>query len=467
MTRQQRQSPQGPGTSTTHSEGDEPWESQETTLKIDRKAVLPDEMTKMLDTSTLLPQPEPTMAIDVRALDLGLSSPLPFRDGPGEITPMSPAPLHPRDVQFTGTQSITRQDVERAMAQAALPFTPTAPAPAPMPAPPTPSLPVVPSLVQQPAPDAHYHAQPTPVSPGKTIGETFVAGAFIPPNTNTPVVEQPKLFQSPLVSAEVRTDPVILLYLHRPAMTRIERKSTWQSIMDAIEERPIDTDADDPMLSNDPSEILQQTRASAILQQAATSSREKALTTLETAAAKPGRFAPPLEVFKGELEVLFDEIEAMRARLAMLPASVQQDEPTQSLVTEAKRLLESTDTNYVLPLLRQVDEALRRALVAGKHIARPDELDALTARSLLEKRLYQKSLVLGGEHLRAQFVSSESTEKLVVYLPAEAALFLPMSVRFRCRMIAEIQFNPDERNTGLFVLRCLALGKVMTNTQRF
>lgn len=460
MTRQQRQSPQGPGTSTTHSEGDEPWESQETTLKIDRKAVLIEEKTTMLDTSMLMPQPEATRAIDVRALDLGLSSPLPFRDGPAEISPVSPAPLHPRDVQFTGTQSITRLDVERAMAQAALPFAPTTPAAASLPATP----PVVPSLVQQTAPDAFYNAQPAPVSPGKTIGETFVAGSFIP--TTTPVVEPPKLFQSPLVPAEVRTEPVILLYLHRPAMTRIERKSTWQSMMDAIEERPIDTDADDPMLSNDPSEILQQTRASAILQQAETSNREQALTTLETAAAKPGRFAPPLELFDGEIEVLFDELAAIRARLAMLPASVQRDEPTQSLVTEAKRLLESTDTNYALPLLRQVDEALRRALVAGKHIARPDELDALTARSLLEKRLYQKSLVLGGEHLRAQFVSAESTEPLVVYLPAEAALFLPMSVRFRCRMIAEIQFNPDERNTGLFVLRCLALGKVMTTAKR-
>lgn len=462
MTRDQRQPPFAPesGTPGKTTDGDT-WESQETTLRIERKAVLIQEKTTIIDTSTLLPQSEATLSIDVRALDLGPSTQLPFREGPAIIAPVSATTNAPPPAPFTGTQRLSRDEVERAMAQAALPFAHTpasAGAPAPAPNALTPANLDLPLAV---APDVF--ATPTN-APGKTIGETFVAGAFLVPSD--PIAKPPKLFLAPTISPEVRSDPVILLYLHRPAMARIERKSTWLSIMDAIEEQPIDTDADDPMLSNDPSEILQQTRASAILKQGSITNPEKALLALETAAAKPGRFAPPLDLFEGDLEVLFDEIEAMRARLAMLPASVQQDERAQSVVTQAKRLLESPDTNYALPLLRQVDETLRNALVAGKHITRPDELDGLTARSLLEKRMYQKSAILGGEHLRAQFVSAETTQPLVVYIPAEAALLLPMSVRFRCRMIAEIQFSPDERDAGLFALRCLALGKVMANKQR-
>jgi hypothetical protein len=112
-------------------------------------------------------------------------------------------------------------------------------------------------------------------------------------------------------------DPVVLVYVHRPAMTRIVRKPAWQAIVDALEYEKIDPETDDPLLSNDPTEIIEQTRVSAILKQGRTIDQAMAMDQLQAAANKPGRFAAPLESFEGELEISFDEIDTLRARLAM------------------------------------------------------------------------------------------------------------------------------------------------------
>ena len=191
-----------------------------------------------------------------------------------------------------------------------------------------------------------------------------------------------------------------------------------------------------------------------------------AVEQLQAAANKPGRFAAPLESFEGELEVAFDEIDTLRARLAMSSPAAVRDERLQTAISSAKRLLESSDTAYAVPLVRQYDGEVRQAYIAGKHTPRIDEMETLIVRTLLERRLYQKQTVLGGEHLCARLHEAGQSKPLIVYIPAEAGSFLPLSARLRCRMIAEIHFGQDERESSLLALRCVALGTVVRRGQR-
>ncbi|HRI68776.1 MAG TPA: hypothetical protein PK156_31320 [Polyangium sp.] len=419
------------------------------------------EKTAVIDKSKLLPHPseESTVTIDTRTLDLGSAPALPFRPGAGEpAIAHAPRPSSPRPADFTGTRefSILNQAMD---GPSVLPFADSAARVAPA------KPPSVDNRLN--LPDAfRMHLRDQPVQPGQTIGEALAAGKMAAP-VLPPLPEPSQPVVAPILAPPAPpAESLVLLYLHRPSMPRVARKPAWQTIVDDLESQRIDPESDDPLLSNDPMEVIEQARASVILKQSRAIDQSTAMDLLQAAADKPGRFAPPLESFAGELEVAFDEIEALRARLAMMTPMGVRDERLQSAISAAKRLLDSPDTAYAVPLVRQNDQELREAYLAGKHSPRFDELDALVFRTLLERRFYQKQTVLGGEHVYARLHDAIQVRPLVVYIPAEAAPFLPLSARFRCRMIAEIQFGQDERETSPLALRCLALGHIVPRLRR-
>lgn len=431
------------------------------TMRIEPIPELDQEKTAVLDRSNLLAMPttESTQTIDARALDLSAAPALPFRPGDPDVSMAGTMRQSiPRPADFTGTQTISVGNL-LADAHAALPFG-QAPSPVALAKP-------GPADTGFDLPNAfRAHLSDQASSGGQTIGETYAAGAFVASMPQPPHEPLQPVHAAVVTTLQRAGDPVILLYLHRPAMVRIVRKPLWQAIVDALECEKIDPETDDPLLSNDPTEILEQTRASAILKQGRSIDQIMALNQLQAAANRPGRFAAPLETFEGELEIAFDEIDMLRARLAMSSPAAAGDERLQTAITSARRLLESADTAYAVPLVRQYGEEVRQAYVAGKHSPRIEEMEMLVVRSMLERRLYQKRTVLGGEHLYARLHEAGQSKPLVVYIPAEAGPFLPLSARFRCRMIAEIHFGQDERESSLLALRCVAVGSVVRRHQR-
>lgn len=437
MTRQ-REAPPSPTTNPTAPT--DPLDNAKT-VEIRRADVL---------SSTVVLQPQTTLTLDTRALGANAPAPLPFQPGP---TPAIATPdvsaMPPRPGEFTGTVALSVAQVLQG--QTALPFDQ--------------AKPIVPSPAPSELPDvfrAHLAgASATPAPPARTIGEVVAAGgfAFPPPSPAAQVMVRP---EQPLLSPTLETpqEAIVLLYLHRPSMQRIARKPAWQPILDALEEQPLDPEADDPALSADPAEIQEQTQVYAILKQGRITDREGATLALEKAANKPGRFAPPVDLFEGELEPSLDNLAELRAWMAIVPAVVSGDERLQSALTAATSFLDSPAASYAPPFVRRHIADIRDAFAAGKHARRLDEIEYLVVRSLLEQRQYQKRNVLGGEHLRALLHCFGQTEPSVVYVPLEAASFLPLQPRFRMRMVAEIHFAQDEQETQLLAWRCLALSSV-------
>lgn len=381
--------------------------------------------------------------------------------------------------EFSSTMTLSKADLVDAGGKPALPFARSTPIEAP---PVERNLPTTLDAIRTqlamgaplPQPIAPIHA-PLPVSPvspempaAKTIGQTFVTDGYA--RTSAVAVEAPTAHAAAIAATtapEAPREAIVLLYLHRPSMPRIVRKPAWQPILDARDDEPVDPESDDPALSPDPAEIQEQSEAYAILKKGRCIDRDDALAALDVAANKAGRFAPPMELFQGEIEPALDEIEVLRGLLAIIPEYVpERDARLEKVLGAATTFMNGAGATYARPLVKKHIAEVRQAYGTSKPTAPIDELDALVVQTLVEQRQYQKQRVLGGEHIRTSLHQFGQSQPLIVYIPADAAMFLPLAARFSARILAEIHFAQDHQNPNAMALRCLALANVIRRNAR-
>jgi len=402
----------------------------------------------------------------VQPVDAEIRAALPFRGGsPSLPQNFRPQALPPPTSDFTGTVTLSLDAQLRAEIQQAVPFGATnAKAPAPV-APPSvyePQYVPVPPPTDFPDVFRNHLASPAPTAPApRTIGESAVAGVFAIPLEARQLIAETMAQTSGVDAKPARPDPIVLLYLERSGVPRIVRKPVWQKILDAMEDEPIDPEADDPALSSDPLEIQQQAQAYAILKHGRVVGIPAAEAALEAAVAKPGRFAPPIELFEGEVEPIFDDVERLRALVATLGPLAKNDEKLGQTLQVTNQILEAAGSTNVAPLARRQRLELQTVYQAGKRAMAFEEIEALVVRGMLEQRKYRLQTILGGEHLCAWFYMAGHDKPELVYVPVGAAPFLPLSRRFLARMIAEVHDPQDDDEKFVLVMRCLALSKVV------
>lgn len=405
-----------------------------------------------LNSTVVMPSPV-GQTLELKVPDI-FDAALPFQAGPAVMATTAPgtnpsAPKPPSG-EFSGTMVLSIAALLQAEAQPTLPFGQS-------PLPPSPATPTPVSSLLSPKPT------PAPTLEGKTIGQTVVTEGY-PKIANTLVDFNAARHETPATvgASEAPRHNIVMLYLHRPSMARIVRKLIWQPILEELDDEPLDLDADDPALSQDPAEIQEQMEAYAILKRGRGIVRENALKALDLAANRAGRFVPPIELFEGTLEPTLDEIETLRAFVAIIPAYVKQPDRTlEEALASATVFLKSAAATFTPPLIRRHMQDLRQAYGANKAAPPWDEIKALVVRALLERRQYQKQQVLGGEHFRASLHLFGQTSPEVVYIPTDAMLFLPLAPQFPTRILAEIHFTQDSRDSEALALRCLALGHVI------
>jgi len=108
---------------------------------------------------------------------------------------------------------------------------------------------------------------------------------------------------------------------------------------------------------------------------------------------------------------------------------------------------------------------LREAFASGRRPLSSTELDAHIERALITKRHYQKRELFGGQKLRALLTMSGAKRPIPAYLPVAVARELPLSLRFRARLVVEAYFRVDQYEACATALKVFALGWFMP-TQR-
>lgn len=412
-----------------------------------------------------------TLDIQAKSPDAQQAPIMPFRAGPPTSPPPeapAPRPAEPPGVRPrpSSTEGQTGDLTEEAT-KVPLPFvapssapppaaasnTPPPNTPSPIPAPPlakaSPGEPVSPWAAGAPQPGSSAmgmipHAPAAPQTIGAMLAGTGAAAdasaAFAP--------------------AAAQRDALTLVWFDRKSVPRIVRKPAWQRLLDAMEAEPLDPEADDPALSDEPAEIEDRAQVFEILDRGAAADVAGVHGALARAAGKRGMPVPPLELVEGELSLSFDEVETLKALVSTATPLATGDDALAAALGAAEKFLATPGVSAAPAVAEALCGRIREALAHGKK-GRVELANEQVERALLEQRHYQKRKVLGGPHLRGLLRVAGETQPLVIYLPSSVAETLPLSARFRARVIAAVHPAMDEREAEPVALQAAALGRVV------
>ena len=395
------------------------------------------------------------------------------------------------------------RDEDRSSRSSALPFLASggAPLPAPM-APPAPLPPPMaqPTTVTLPPPmapppmappdtltavESPWHAGATPLTTPLTT-PTFVAGAAAAVGVGVSVLgisnaaaardtwttPRPEPVARPEVREvrdEARTDTadlLELLWFEAESVPRIRRTRAWKPILDALEQRPVDRDLDDPALADDPMEMEDRREVFEILAHGAATDGAGVDRTLDAGARRDGKFVPQVALLAGQLDFPFDELSTLQATVTTVaPHVTPADEALQRAVESAQAFLEKADELTPPEVADAMTARLREAFVQAKKSTPEPQLREQTDRVLLSQRRYQQRIVFGAPHLRCLVHPGEGDPPIPAYLPESLAKKLPMFQRFRGRLIAEVHQQADQYETHHASLRVVALARVTARRQ--
>ncbi|MEZ4295260.1 MAG: DUF2169 domain-containing protein [Polyangiaceae bacterium] len=273
------------------------------------------------------------------------------------------------------------------------------------------------------------------------------------PPAPEPAPPPPKRKPVPRVPSEA----VDLVWFDPDAVPRIAAR--FRDLVDELDMEPLDPEHDLPV--DDPAAARDRHHVFGVLTRAPLTDSRGVPAAVRAATNAHGRFTPPLVVVEGDLVFGLDE----RAVLETTAACAK------PLAKDNKRLqdvLASVDEVLSTPLLTGAagasDSLLREVLAAvpGSKRALPVKvLEEHVERLLLSKRSYQLRTVLGGPQIRATLVPARDSLALPSYLPESVGPRLPLSLRFRARLVAEVHPSPDPQEAAPLALRVVAAGRLV------
>jgi hypothetical protein len=252
-----------------------------------------------------------------------------------------------------------------------------------------------------------------------------------------------------------------LVWFDAPAVPRIRRVATWKKLLEDLEERGPDKAIDDVLAGKEAWEIEDRREIFEIIAKGERADERRVNELMEEAILDDGKFASPIILVGGEVELPFDEMEVLRAlSTAASPLVGPTDETLKSAVEAAEKFLGRAGSSYAPVVPEGLSNRLREAFARDKKNLPPDTLDVQSERALLAGRHYQKRAVLGGTYLRVLVRLSNDGAPLIAYAPEELGKKLPMFRRFRARIIGELHPWQDQYETRRESLRVIALGTV-------
>lgn len=339
---------------------------------------------------------------------------------------------------------------------------PRASVPAPSPAQPVPSSPPTTPTPSAPQAEAGAAAAVAAEARASRTNEAApAAGAALHGTVTEPKLEGKRALQ--LISFEAETP------------SRIRRKPTFQPLLAALEDRPLDRELDDPALARDPAPIEDRRDVFEILARGDAADEPGLEDALDRAIRDDGKFVPPFVLLAGELRLAFDEVAALRATISLATPFASGDEALKLAISDARDLLGIPDLLSSGGLADRFSARIVEAFRKARRQVAATYLEDQVERALLEKRLYQRREVFGHSHVRALLalpgpVGAAEPQKpppppprpWPVYLSEAMARKLPMFARFHARLLVEAHLQEDQFETHPNALRAMALVRVVT-----
>lgn len=267
--------------------------------------------------------------------------------------------------------------------------------------------------------------------------------------------------ESPGIRAEVQAEMVQLIWFDPDMVPRARRVAAWKKVLEALEHHPRSRDLEMADGAKDAWEIEDRQEIFEIMAKGARTDGKGVEEALDNSIGDDGKFAPPLVLLAGELEMPFDELETLKAAMSTAtPLITPADELLRTAVNVAKDFIQVPGLVATPAVSEGLTARIRDAFAKEKKALAPEYLDQQIERGLLANRSYQKREVFGGTYLRGLlFIPSEKTP-LIAYLPLDLAKKLPMWKRFRARLIADVHPAQDQYETVPRAVKVVAIARV-------
>lgn len=204
--------------------------------------------------------------------------------------------------------------------------------------------------------------------------------------------------------------------------------------------------------------------AHALLTSSARTDATNVRTVFARATDARGQFVSPVVVLEGELEVLFDELAALRVTISSATAvGTTEDRELNRALDKAREFIGLPELLAAPRVCHELTSRIGAAFVKEKHALPADFLDARMEEALLLGRHYQKRSVLGGTYLRCLFWTWGEAEPFAAYLPTAAVSNLPLLKRFRVLVAVEVHPTQRSDETPGKTLRVLVLGRIASD----
>ena len=256
-------------------------------------------------------------------------------------------------------------------------------------------------------------------------------------------------------------DPVQLLWFHPASVARMRRVARWKQLLDESQRKALDRDLDEADSGKEPWEIEDRQEVFEILARGERTDGRGVDEALRGSIREDGKLIPPLVLLEVDLELPFDELEALKAAVTTAgPLAGPGDEGLKASVGIGKEFLQTPGLSAAPGVCEGLTTRIREAFVREKKALAADYLDTQMERALLTGRHYQKREVFGGACLRALLWLAGEKDAQIGYLPAELAKKLPMYRRFRARVVVEVHPAQDQYEVRAQALRAVAIGRV-------
>jgi hypothetical protein len=352
---------------------------------------------------------------------------------------------------------------------------PFAPAGAPKPPPPPPPV-IAPPPIVSAAPIVSappgYRAPPPPDSSPWAASSGIIAP---PLEVTTPAPPTPSA--APAASSTTSAAPrpstreyIELLWFDDKAPQRVRAQTRWAS---ALRDKEQDSEwitaeeAVEPLL-----EVKDRRDLNRAMTRVTPVDGDGVGQALADSIDEEGLLTRPLVVVTGELQLLFEEVETLKATIAVVSPLMGADKKLNELVTAANETAGST-WRCTGAVADGLTARLKEAFAQANRSLPLTYVDSSVERILLDQRRYQKRMILGSPRLRASLVPAAAEGSaggkgagIPTYLPERLERELPMFQRFRATVIAEAQSSQDQFENHPSALVVLALGRVLSVRQR-
>ena len=167
---------------------------------------------------------------------------------------------------------------------------------------------------------------------------------------------------------------------------------------------------------------------------------------------------PPFVLAAGELRPLFDEVETLRAAVAIAKPVAGGDKKLLSTLAIAEESLASPvppRSDTALGLARQIEQASISLSLPARYVASEVE------RVLLEGRKYKRRTLLGAARVRADLFVGREAAVFPIYVLDSVASSLPLLPAYPVTALCEVRPREDLAETQNEALFAVALGRVL------